>query len=117
MSKPRQLESCYEGRKNFLVPETEPYLCEKCGEPVIGGRYNNHCPNCLWSKHVDDKVPGDRASTCQGLMKPVGIEKKKGKIRIHHECTTCHKLGVVDSTPVDNIDLIIELSTLPVPKL
>ena len=67
------------GRKNFLVPKKEPYICENCGTPVMGGRYNNHCPKCLWSKHVDDKVPGDRASTCQQLMQPVGI-LKGGKI-------------------------------------
>ncbi|MEK7129489.1 MAG: RNHCP domain-containing protein, partial [Patescibacteria group bacterium] len=51
-------------KKKFLVPKEEPYECEHCGTSVMGGRYNNHCPSCLWSKHVDDKIPGDRASDC-----------------------------------------------------
>jgi len=101
-------------RRNFLVPKIEPYVCENCGQQVMGGRYNNHCPNCLWSKHIDDKIPGDRASLCQGLMKPVGIEQRKGKLRIRQECSRCGKVGVVDSTPADNTDLVIQLSTIPV---
>lgn len=103
-------------RKNFLVPEKEMYTCGNCGQPVEGGRYNNHCPSCLWSKHVDDKIPGDRASTCQGLMKPIGILQKKGNFRIQQECTSCGKVGVVDASPADNRDVIINLSTLPVRK-
>ena len=42
-------------RKNFLVPEQEPYICGNCGIEIMGGRYNNHCPKCLWSKHLDDR--------------------------------------------------------------
>ncbi|WDF05905.1 RNHCP domain-containing protein [Shouchella hunanensis] len=33
------------------------------------GSYRNHCPFCLYSKH-QDIIPGDRASTCGGLMEP-----------------------------------------------
>ncbi len=103
-------------RKNFLVPEREPYNCENCGQQVMGGRYNNHCPNCLYSKHVDDKIPGDRASNCKGLMKPVGVIQKNSNWRIKQECTKCHKVGIFDSTPGDNTDVIIQLSSIPVRK-
>ena len=95
---------------NFLVHATQPYLCENCGQSVLGGRYNNHCPSCLWSKHLDEDTPGDRASECKGLMEPIGVVQKKGKWRILHQCVNCHKQSVVDSAPDDNFDLIIELS-------
>jgi len=44
----------------------EDFKCEKCGREVIGTGYTNHCPDCLWSKHVDVN-PGDRQSKCLGL--------------------------------------------------
>lgn len=102
-------------RKNFFVHETEEYSCGNCGESVIGGRYNNHCPHCLWSKHLDEKIPGDRASECKALMEPVGVVQKGGAWRIIHHCTVCNKYGVVDSVPEDNFDLIVELSQKPIP--
>ena len=66
----------------------ENFTCEKCGESVSGDGYTNHCPVCLWSKHVDIN-PGDRAAECLGLMEPVGVEKKKGEYRILHRCVIC----------------------------
>ncbi|MEK7119765.1 MAG: RNHCP domain-containing protein [Patescibacteria group bacterium] len=100
-------------RKIFLVPEEEPYQCEHCDTSVMGGRYNNHCPSCLWSKHVDDKIPGDRASDCGGLMEPVGVIKKHDTWRLIQKCITCEKQFVVDSAPQDNFDIIVELSQKP----
>jgi hypothetical protein len=96
-------------KKNFLVPKEEPYFCEHCGEKVMGGRYNNHCPFCLWSKHVDDKLPGDRASKCRGMMEPIGVVQKRDKWRIVQECISCGKHFTVDSSPKDNINIIIQL--------
>jgi len=100
---------------NFLVPEREKYICGHCKESVIGGRYNNHCPHCLWSKHLDDRRPGDRASECRELMKPVGVMQEKGKWRVVHQCSGCGKYTVVDSSPEDDFDLIIDLSQKPLP--
>ena len=68
--------------------KVEDFVCEKCGEKVIGTGYTNHCPKCLWSKHVDIN-PGDRASTCQGMMRPVKVEKEKGEYMLTHRC--CEK--------------------------
>ena len=53
----------------------ENFVCEHCGQEVIGNGYTNHCPSCLHSKHVDIN-PGDRAETCGGLMEPVDLELK-----------------------------------------
>ena len=98
---------------NFIVPKVEKYVCGQCGKIVIGGRYNNHCPNCLWSRHLDDKIPGDRASKCKSLMEPIGVVQKDGKWRIIHQCLKCKKKTVVDSSVEDNSNLIIELSQRP----
>ena len=102
-------------RTHFLVPEVEKYTCGHCGEIVAGGRYNNHCPHCLWSKHLDDKIPGDRASECQALMKPIGVTQKNGIWRIVHQCIGCKKNTVVDSSLADNFNLIVKLSQHPLP--
>ena len=42
------------------------------------GSYRNHCPFCVCREHVD-VVPGDRVSSCGGLMKPVGVDYRAGK--------------------------------------
>jgi DNA-directed RNA polymerase subunit RPC12/RpoP len=97
-------------RKNFLVPKKEKFVCLNCGQEVIGGQYVNHCPHCLWSKHVDQDIPGDRQSNCRGPMKPVEVIKKGRKWRIVHRCQQCGKKTVVDSHPKDNFKLIVELS-------
>ena len=66
----------------------ENFVCEHCGAHVIGNGYTNHCPKCLWSKHVDVH-PGDRAAICGGLMAPKDIETKSGEFEVLHHCVTC----------------------------
>lgn len=68
----------------------ENFDCEHCGASVFGNGYTNHCPECLWSKHVD-KDPGDRAEPCGGLMKPHRAEVSAGEISIIHKCISCKK--------------------------
>src|SRR3954452_24116834 len=50
----------------------EDFTCGNCGAAVRGNGYTNHCPRCLWSRHVDVD-PGDRAADCGALMRPVGV--------------------------------------------
>ena len=66
----------------------EDFTCEHCGQGVKGNGYTNHCPKCLWSKHVDIN-PGDRNETCLGMMKPVATEKQGERFFIVHECQRC----------------------------
>lgn len=88
--------------------------CKKRVKPSVDGSCRNHCPYCLWSLHVDQEVPGDRASECGGLMSPVGIEidKKKG-IRLIHVCMECGRKAFNRSASDDNYDLICQLSRIP----
>ena len=99
-------------RKNFIRTK-EDFTCENCGKEVKGTGYTNHCPKCLWGKHVDLEVPGDRLNPCKGLMKPIGVEQKNGKWRIIAKCIKCGEVCVNNASPDDNMDLIIELSTTP----
>lgn len=66
----------------------EDFTCEHCSASVKGDGYTNHCPQCLWSKHVDIN-PGDRAHRCGGLMKPVRTEGTAAKYFIIHRCVKC----------------------------
>jgi ribosomal protein L37AE/L43A len=66
----------------------EDFTCEHCGFFVAGDGYTNHCPRCLYSKHVDLN-PGDRASGCLGLMAPVEFLTKNGEEKLLHKCLTC----------------------------
>jgi len=90
----------------------EDFTCENCNEEVkaLGYTARDHCPYCLYSKHVD-KNPGDRENTCKGLLKPIGIEKYKNTYKILYQCEKCgelHKNIVADD---DNMEKIIELTT------
>ena len=67
------------------------------------------CPYCLYSIHVDIN-PGDRQNKCQGLLKPVGIEKFKDTYKIIYECLKCHEHHKNIMAKDDNMDMIIEIS-------
>ncbi len=87
----------------------ESFSCENCGNYVEGDGYTNHCPRCLWSKHVDIN-PGDRASTCHGLLQPEGILIKGGEYIIQHRCLTCGEFKKIRSTKRDNFETILSLA-------
>ncbi|MBP9855895.1 MAG: RNHCP domain-containing protein [Candidatus Pacebacteria bacterium] len=80
----------------------EDFKCEHCGFTVEGNGYTNHCPQCLWSKHVD-VYPGDRLEPCQGLMKPTGVRLAGGEYIITHKCEHCHLERVNKAAPSDDI--------------
>src|SRR5689334_16401676 len=88
---------------------TEDFVCEKCGHEVKGNGYTNHCPECLWSKHVDIN-PGDRAHTCGGMMEPIGVKKKGEEYIILHKCTKCGLEKPNKAIPEDNFQMLIQVS-------
>jgi hypothetical protein len=100
-----------------MIEANEGFKCKHCKkkvEPDHSGSCRNHCNFCLYSMHVDNEVPGDRASECHGMMPPVGIELNKNKgVRIHHMCQKCGKSIWNRQAPEDNWDLICELSRVP----
>jgi hypothetical protein len=93
-----------------FIAREEPFTCGHCGtpvEPLEHGSYRNHCPKCLYSKHVDAEGPGDRASTCQGLMKPASLDYdgKKGWL-IVHLCESCGKTIPNKAAPDDDLSVV-----------
>lgn len=99
--------------KRFTM-RNEEFICEKCGKLVKPLSYTarDHCPSCLYSKHVDIN-PGDRSNTCKGLLKPVQIEKFRDTFKIIYRCEKCgqaHKNIIAND---DDMQEIIELSKNP----
>lgn len=92
-----------------FIRNIENFTCAHCGETVLGNGYTNHCPNCLWSKHVDNN-PGDRQSTCGGMMRPISVESKKTGYIITHKCEKCGKIIRQKSAENDNINAIIAIA-------
>jgi len=88
--------------------KTEDFTCEHCGHEVRGNGYTNHCPKCLWGKHVDIN-PGDRAETCRGMMEPVFYEKKRDGYIILHRCQKCGTERKNKSAEDDDFEKIIAL--------
>ncbi len=87
----------------------ENFVCANCGANVSGNGYTNHCPQCLWSRHVDNN-PGDRASTCGGMMRPAAVETVGNGYIITHVCEKCGKQIRQHSSDNDNVDAIIAIS-------
>ncbi|MDB4939746.1 MAG: hypothetical protein JWO40_171 [Candidatus Doudnabacteria bacterium] len=87
----------------------ENFTCEHCNNLVKGDGYTNHCPNCLYSKHVDIN-PGDRASSCGGLMKPVQVFLKNGEYVIKHQCTICGYEKNNKTSPNDNFEKLLKIN-------
>jgi len=84
----------------------ENFICAHCGAKVKGKGYTNHCPICLWSKHVDIN-PGDRQHKCRGLMEPTGLElsSKKGYV-ILHKCQKCKEVKQNKAAQDDKLETI-----------
>lgn len=93
----------------LFTKKKEDFTCEKCGAEVKGTGYTNHCPECLWSKHVD-VFPGDRFEDCKGLMEPVFLEKEKEKYILTHKCIKCGGTKRNKVEAEDNFDEVIKLS-------
>ena len=91
----------------------EEFICENCGKKVDTLKYTSrdHCPFCLYSKHVDIN-PGDRQNECMGLLKPIEIEKYKDTYKIIYRCEKCHKIHKNIMAKDDDMDKIIEISKI-----
>jgi len=90
--------------------ENTSFKCQHCRnyvntEPFISGVQNrNHCPYCLWSRHLDLYKAGDRLAACKGQMEPVGLTLKRtrkkyagpasGELMLIHRCVECGKVSI-----------------------
>lgn len=90
----------------------EGFYCEHCYKMVSPLEYSSrdHCPYCLYSKHVDEN-PGDRLNTCHGLLKPIDIEKYRDTYKIIYQCEKCKKLHKNIIARDDDLNEIIKISS------
>ena len=87
----------------------EDFVCEHCGAQIEGTGFTNHCPHCLWSKHVDVN-PGDRAELCLGMMEPIQLIGSTPHYRIVHKCNKCGFERVQNTADDDDANAIIMLA-------
>lgn len=89
-------------------------------QPALSGVHNrNHCPYCLWSRHVDLAQAGDRLSACKGGMRPIGLTLKRehkkyvsatsGELMLIHQCTECGKLSINRIAADDHTPTLMEV--------
>ena len=90
------------------------FRCRRCktivGPVLYGGKQRNHCPCCLFSRHIDGRTPGDRAGACGGLMAPIAaFTRPKGEHVVVHRCLACsferHNRIAAD----DDFELVLRL--------
>lgn len=98
--------------KKFYVKD-ESFICENCNKLVdkLGYSSRDHCPYCLYSKHVDIN-PGDRQNKCQGLLTPYQIEKYKNTYKIIYKCSKCNAIHKNIMADDDDFNIIIKLSVI-----
>ncbi len=66
----------------------------------------------MWSKDVDID-PGDRKSSCGGLMEPIAGMIEDGKEVIVHRCVKCGKEKKNKVWPDDSFDAFVLISKRP----
>ena len=106
-------------RKNPYHGGNDPFTCASCGLdvlPLATGGQRNHCPGCLCSMHVDGSVPGDRASDCGGVMRPISVDRtaKKGWV-IVQQCEKCgmtrrNKASIDDPEQPDDFEVLLKVA-------
>lgn len=95
--------------KHYSFQIQQDYRCLHCHAIVSvnslysGVQNRNHCPYCLWSRHLDHYQAGDRLSACKAAMQPIGLTLKitpkkfgpdRGELMLIHRCVDCGKLSI-----------------------
>ena len=96
------------------------FRCGHCRSDVshraVGTAHRNHCPNCLWSRHLD-AGPGDRAARCGSLMEPIAITVRgDGEWVLVHRCGGCSELHLNRTAGDDNPLFLLRLAVKPLAK-
>ena len=111
--------------KDFRIDINTDFKCRHCGcyvstaRPLAGVGNRNHCPYCLWSRHLDLFEAGDRLAACKAPMRPVGLTLKNsrnkyaraasGELMLVHLCTDCSRLSINRIAADDHPEAIMEV--------
>ncbi len=114
--------------KTHLKDPNADFTCKHCRRYVssnlllAGVRNRNHCPYCLWSRHLDLWQAGDRLSACKGAMRPVALTLKatrkkyapgRGELMLVHRCEECGRLSLNRIAADDDAEIVISLVEHP----
>lgn len=107
------------------APIEQTFTCVQCRLPItcapqVAGVLNrNHCPGCLWSRHMDWRTPGDRRSSCRAPMEPVGLTTRRsrnkyaaerdGELMLIHRCAGCGRLVINRVAADDSAEAMLAL--------
>jgi DNA-directed RNA polymerase subunit RPC12/RpoP len=96
--------------QGYLTRTFGDFRCIACGQYVSadaflsGVHHRNHCPYCLWSRHLDLFQAGDRLAACKARMQPLGLALKRaakkygspaqGELMLVHRCTQCGRVSI-----------------------
>jgi predicted RNA-binding Zn-ribbon protein involved in translation (DUF1610 family) len=102
----------------------EDFRCAQCAHIVSsahrlsGVNNRNHCPYCLWSRHLDLYKAGDRLSACKAPMQPLALTTKRsrnkysrgrGELMLVHLCTDCGNVSINRVAADDNAFTLLEV--------
>lgn len=109
------------------------FRCAHCHNLVSSARLlagvnnRNHCPCCLWSRHLDLYSAGDRLSACKAPMQPLALTLKRrrnkyghgsGELMLVHLCTDCGDISINRIAADDDAQSLLEVfsasSALPI---
>lgn len=108
--------------KSERYQRTVGFNCVHCANQVqsdsglSGVQNRNHCPLCLWSRHVDLWQAGDRLCACKMPMQPIGLTFKKsrnrygtskGELMIIHQCQACQAFSINRIAADDDVQTLI----------
>lgn len=102
-------------RSKPRYPQSEEmFKCRHCHRFVCplpsGGHHRNHCPFCLYSRHVDERKSGDRLSACGASMEPVGyFQRPNGEYVVVHHCMGCDEERFNRIAADDAFDFVLSL--------
>ena len=96
------------------------FRCIHCQRIVPGAApgtaHRNHCPHCLWSRHVD-RTTGDRGSACRGAMEPVAVGiQGNGEWSLVHRCRECGWVRLNRIAGDDNDVLLLSMALRPLAR-
>lgn len=102
------------------------FKCSHCQKWVAVNQrmatfHRNHCPFCLWSRHVDWEKSGDRKSGCLSEMQPIGLtfkhegfdkytsKPRRGELMVVHQCLTCGQIRLNRLAADDDEQIILKI--------
>jgi RNHCP domain-containing protein len=111
----------HDQRRGARDRQPDSFRCGNCRLDVSmrapGTAHRNHCPNCLWSRHLDDDRPGDRDAECGSLMEPIAIAVRgDGEWVLVHRCRGCDELHLNRTAGDDNPLMLLRVAVLPLAR-